>query len=145
MDTPSRDTHSRSRTQASASAPVDVSQMHTTLLSPSANAGQALPKTLQNIAWHRTEAALWREQADQLVEPLKQEVNRFAQAIARWQRLVRLSTRTLEEEAELAALELDIQPRAESMARSRKRWLACIVAAREHEDDAERLRASLLG
>jgi hypothetical protein len=145
MDIRSRDTFSRTPIQASAGAPVDVSQMHTTLLPPSTNAGQALPKTLQNIAWHRTEAALWREQADQLIEPLRQEMNRFAQGVARWQRLVRLSTRTPEEEAELAALELDIQPRAESMARSRKRWIACIVAAREHEDDAQRLRALLLG
>jgi len=141
MDIPSRDPRTRSHIPARHSEPVDVSEMHTTRLQPPSRAGQTPPEAQEKIAWHRAEAALWREQAERLLEPLKLEFNRFAQGVARWQRLAHSPARTSAEDTELATIERDIPAQAESMARSRQRWTACLLAAREHDDDADRLRA----
>ena len=147
MDARSRDTHPVPSVPAGAAQPTDISQVHTTLLrrpalgntpAPSPTASSAPERSAER---HTTEARLWREQAERLVEELKHEMNRFARAVDRWQRLMSLSTRTIVEDAELAAIERELPLQAQRMGRCRERWTACLVAAREHDDTAERLRA----
>jgi hypothetical protein len=145
MDARSHDTRPVPTVPAGASQPTDISQVHTTLLrrpaigSPTAS-GTASSPTQRSAERHTAEARLWREQAERLVDELKQEMNRFARAVERWHRLMSLTTRTTVEDAELAAIERELPLQAQRMGRCRERWTACLVAAREHDDTAERLR-----
>ena len=146
MDARSRDTRPVPSVPAGAAQPTDISQVHTMLLrrpasgppAPSATASSTPERSAER---HTAEARLWREQAERLVDELKHEMNHFARAVGRWHRLMSLPTRTIVEDAELAAIERELPLQAQRMGRCRERWTACLVAAREHDDTAERLRA----
>jgi hypothetical protein len=146
MDARSRTAFPVPSAQDGATQPTDISQVHTTLLRRPAIASPEGPATASSTTErsaerHTAEARLWREQAERLVDELKQDMNRFARAVERWHRLMSLSMRTTVEDAELAAIERELPLQAQRMGRCRERWTACLVAAREHDDTAERLRA----